>query len=63
MSFSTKALVSISLCSKEICNSSKIEIWAGVLSNWLTKLYLGKEELVVTWLEFVTSPSKMTLEA
>ena len=55
--------MSISLYSGEICNSLKMEMWAGVLSSWLTKLYLGKEELVVACLEFVTGPSKITLEA
>ena len=55
--------MSISLCSGEIYNSSKMEIWARVLSSWLTRLYLEKEELVATPSRFVTGPGKITLEA
>ena len=61
--FCTKSLVRIYLCFDKICNNSKMEIWEGVLSSWMTRLYLGKEELVVAWLIFVMGLGKMTLEA
>ena len=62
-SFDTKALVSISLFSEDICNSSKMEMWAKVLCNWLNSLYLSREVLAVARLGFVTGPSRIILEA